>query len=347
VKFALVNNKKIEPTKGVTGVCPICGSKVIARCGEIKTHHWAHKNKCTDRWWENETEWHRNWKNQFPKEWQEIVHFDDTGEKHIADVKTSENWVVEFQHSSIKSEERTSRNEFYNQSGNLIWVVDGTRRKTDIKQFENEREFGCEICKDPPLVQVFSESRLLKEWGDSPSFVFLDFGGFEQEYLQCICTVHNGKNFITKVTKKRFVELLNGKKFGVNVMNRILEPLEEAEIQQEIKNKEEQIEILKESIASLNQTLKYKKTYKKDVKKGVITDKKIGYVIGICRNKYKSFDRVVASKILNNYVELLRNYNYSENEIVIEFDNNVIRRTQEISYWLEWKEFMQDLLENA
>jgi competence CoiA-like predicted nuclease len=112
MRFALSNNERIEPTKGAKGVCPSCGSELVAKCGEIKRHYWSHKKKCDDHWWENETEWHRNWKNQFPKEWQEVIHKDESGEKHIADVKTDEDWVVEFQHSAIASEERNSRDKF-------------------------------------------------------------------------------------------------------------------------------------------------------------------------------------------------------------------------------------------
>jgi competence CoiA-like predicted nuclease len=113
MKFALLNDKqRIEATKGAIGICPSCGSELVARCGEIKVHHWSHKKKCDDYSWENETEWHRNWKNEFPREWQEVIHKDESGEKHIADVKTDEDWVVEFQHSAIASEERNSRDKF-------------------------------------------------------------------------------------------------------------------------------------------------------------------------------------------------------------------------------------------
>ena len=345
MKFAKVDNKRIEATKGVKGICPVCGSEVIARCGEIKIHHWAHKNKCTDHWWENETEWHRNWKNQFPKEWQEIVHFDDSGEKHIADIKTPENWVVEFQHSAIKTEERRSRNEFYNKDSNLIWVVDGIRRKTDAEQFDDELKLGSQISTKPIFTQVSAESTLLKEWGYSESFVFLDFGDNEKEWLWCICP-HNGKNFITKVTRKRFVELLNKEKFGVNLMHQILEPLKEAEIQQQIQYKEGQIRFLKEDISQLQLSLDNSKSYKESISNEPAIKQKIGYVIGMCRNKYKSYERKSASSILNNYVEALRNSQLGNKEIVYEFDNNVIPKTQEIRYWLDWLKFMQALIKN-
>ena len=64
----------------------------------------------------------------FPVDWQEVIHFDGSGEKHIADVKTQTGYVLEFQHSYLDPEERRSRNVFYSK---LVWIVDGTRRETD------------------------------------------------------------------------------------------------------------------------------------------------------------------------------------------------------------------------
>ena len=84
MKFALVNKIKTEATPGSKGLCQICDSELVAKCGEIRVHHWSHKSKrdC-DPWWENESEWHRAWKNEFPIDWQEIVHHDENGERHI------------------------------------------------------------------------------------------------------------------------------------------------------------------------------------------------------------------------------------------------------------------------
>ena len=157
MKFALINGEKIEAKKGVNdAICPICKALVIPKCGEVKIHHWAHKKKIEcDHWWENETEWHRDWKNHFPADWQEIVHISDDNEKHIADIKTPSGLVVEFQHSSIETEEIISRNNFYK---NIVWVVDGKRRKNDEKFFNSEN------------------SRLIKQWGNIGKFVFIDFG---------------------------------------------------------------------------------------------------------------------------------------------------------------------------
>jgi competence protein CoiA len=139
MKFALIDNIRIEATKGAHGICPNCGSEVIAKCGERKVNHWAHKStRNCDPWWEPETEWHRSWKNNFPPEWQETSLRDEqTNEKHIADVRTSHGLVIEFQHSHIKPEERTAREAFYR---NMVWVVDGARLKNDYPRFVKARK---------------------------------------------------------------------------------------------------------------------------------------------------------------------------------------------------------------
>ena len=65
MKFALHGGKRVEAEANLKGaVCQVCKAEVIAKCGDIKIHHWAHKSKrkC-DHWWENETQWHRDWKN--------------------------------------------------------------------------------------------------------------------------------------------------------------------------------------------------------------------------------------------------------------------------------------------
>lgn len=136
MKYSLVDGVRVEPAPKLVGKCPSCGATMISRCGEIKVWHWAHKGKRScDPWWENETEWHREWKNRFPEPWQEIVLEDEqTGEKHIADVRTDDGFVIEFQYSAIKPEEQRARESFY---GRMVWVLSGARRKTDYKRFSN------------------------------------------------------------------------------------------------------------------------------------------------------------------------------------------------------------------
>ena len=238
MKFALFNDERIEATKGAKGKCPCCGSELIAKCGEVYAHHWAHKKKCVDHWWENEKEWHRNWKNQFPKEWQEVIHRDKSGEKHIADVKTSEGWAIEFQHSYLKPEERRSRNNFYNK---LIWVVDGMRRKTDVKQFQkilNKADF---VFHEPVLLDVNypEDCKLLKEWGNSSSLIFVDFDdsligyrdgyGSAEDLWLIYPQTSDSKVFISQFARSSFIELLNNNKCD-EIFDKLINP-----IQKEIK----------------------------------------------------------------------------------------------------------------
>ena len=138
MKLALVNGIKQEATKGTTGQCLCCGADVIAKCGKIRSNHWAHKNnkECSYSQKEPKTPWHINWQNCFPENWQEVICKDDkTNEKHIADIKTPNGLVVEFQHSAIANKEQLSRENFYRQQKGMIWVVDGTRNKNDFKRF--------------------------------------------------------------------------------------------------------------------------------------------------------------------------------------------------------------------
>ena len=226
MKFALVNGEKQEAAKGAKGVCQICGSEVIARCGEVKINHWAHKgNRNCDPWWENETDWHRSWKGNFPQDWQEKVHFDESGEKHIADVKTNSDWCIEFQHSYLNPEERRARNSFYRK---LVWVVDGARRKNDEKQFQKILSESARLPTQIPILQVHfpEECRLLKEWHDDNALVFFDFqeiGITEQPMLWFLFPkMPSGDTYISPFSRLNFIEFHNNNKFDELVKNTIL-----------------------------------------------------------------------------------------------------------------------------
>ncbi|WP_440873638.1 competence protein CoiA [Thalassotalea sp. PLHSN55] len=175
MRYAIIEGVKTEASPKLKGICSNCGAELVAKCGRVKVWHWAHKNKVEcDPWWENETEWHRNWKDFFPVEWQEVSHIDHkTGEKHIADVKNPYGLVIEIQHSPIKFEERLSREEFY---GDMIWIVDGKRGPLDESYFNMGRSGP--IQKDPLAYQVnwYGRSRLLHNWGESKVKVYIDFG---------------------------------------------------------------------------------------------------------------------------------------------------------------------------
>lgn len=176
MRFAVHEGQRIDATPGTKGQCPGCGAELIARCGTRKVWHWAHKGqRHCDNWWENETHWHRDWKNHFPTVWQEVAARDDRGELHIADIKTPKGLVVEFQHSYLKPEEARIRTEFHQP---MFWIVNGLRRQTDLKQFRAAIRDGVKHpTKDGIVHQVWVfDSRLLKEWVHVGVIVAFDFG---------------------------------------------------------------------------------------------------------------------------------------------------------------------------
>jgi hypothetical protein len=123
VQYALVESQRRQAFPGGHGICPECGAATVAKCGPRVIHHWAHAGrKDCDPWWENETAWHREWKNRFPEECREISYRADDGEVHRADIVTSTGIVIEVQHSPMNDAERISREAFYK---NLVWVIDG------------------------------------------------------------------------------------------------------------------------------------------------------------------------------------------------------------------------------
>lgn len=206
MKFALINGHRDLPTPKTIGECPTCGSELIAKCGEQKVWHWAHKARLhCDRWWEPETQWHREWKNKFPTDCQEIVHTAEDNERHIADVKTTQGKVIEFQHSYLQPEERRSREAFYE---DMVWVVDGLRRMRDPKKFD-------ELIRDSMIWNVapfevkltWIEGALLRDWFESKFPVLFDFGRPE---LWCLKPVKTNGAIFVPVDAEAFVGWCSG-----------------------------------------------------------------------------------------------------------------------------------------
>jgi hypothetical protein len=135
------------------------------------------------------------------------------GEKHIADVKTDQDWILEFQHSYIKLEERRAREGFYN---NLLWIVDGTRRKRDRTQFFRALEEGEFLSAKPHSRSVYIDAcTILKEWAESRVPVFFDFGEVDNGKpapLWCVLPVHSGahsgiKSYVVAFSRTDFIKL--------------------------------------------------------------------------------------------------------------------------------------------
>ena len=247
MKYAIVNNIRKEAFSiGEIGLCPCCKTEVRAYCGKKYINHWKHISKFhCDPWWENETKWHRDWKNHFPEECQEVVQKADDGEKHVADVKTKDGWVIEFQHSLIKPDERKSRNMFYPK---LVWIVNGSRRKTDLKQFKRVQKVSESLKIGPRIIHAhnvingYRKFKLFREWGNTKHLVFLDFNN-SAEYntpndIWCILPYLNDKGdvFLWKFKRYKFIKYLNDNRFDKWFNKNILRCGREGKLRQVLKN---------------------------------------------------------------------------------------------------------------
>lgn len=188
MEYSYVDGQRREPEPGLTGVCDLCGAKTVSKCGNVRIHHWAHwRRQNCDPWWENETEWHRAWKRQFPPHWREVSVESRHGERHRADVKTDSGCVIEIQHSSIKLDERRIREEFYN---NMLWVIDGLRLPSFWQSFDRQLSNGQVLENSPIELEIrFGNCSILKTWADSAKGVYIDFGNtaYSDERFEFAC----------------------------------------------------------------------------------------------------------------------------------------------------------------
>ncbi len=213
MKYALVDNERREAEPKMRGICPVCSQPVIAKCGEYKINHWAHvAHADCDKWWESETDWHRAWKNNFAPEWQEVIMRDaETGEKHVADVQTSDGLVIEFQHSSIKPEKQRSREAFYKK---MVWVVDGKRCPGDIIRFFKEPRY--QLGKSV-YFECYEEA-FPRNWRDCTVPVIMDFGTppEEPDYLYCLLPK---QDILVRILRQDFIKKVKEETWQPSIEN--------------------------------------------------------------------------------------------------------------------------------
>ncbi len=119
--YANVNGQRRLPGKGIRGNCPSCGAIVIAKCGSLVTHHWAHKSRAEcDPWSEPIGPWHLEWQSLVEDEFVEYLM-----KPHRADILGNKDVIVELQKSPIPLDHIAARESFY---GNMVWLFDATER---------------------------------------------------------------------------------------------------------------------------------------------------------------------------------------------------------------------------
>jgi hypothetical protein len=217
MQYAMSNGERREAERGLIGKCPICEVPVRPKCGKIRVPHWYHPPGHSEHRWEPETEWHRRWKDRFPKEWQEVCHRAENGERHLADVKTARGQVLEFQHSPISDEERSSREAIYRE---MCWVVDGSGSKNGRKTFVKALHVGRVLQQNPLKCAVpTASSTLLRKWEASQKVVVFDFGELEHSFgsfsfaapvlWMSLPERQNGETVLRPIYRSEFVDIMS------------------------------------------------------------------------------------------------------------------------------------------
>lgn len=127
---------KTTASPGAAGFCPHCDTPTIAKCGEIKAWHWAHKQRTNcDPWSEPESPWHLWWKEQVEQKNCEVT-IEKDGIRHRADIATPDGIIVELQHSSISPAVIAEREQFYDR---MVWLFDTKPFTQNFRLLDNEQ----------------------------------------------------------------------------------------------------------------------------------------------------------------------------------------------------------------
>lgn len=195
IRYANVNGIKRLPFRGGRAICSCCGSTLMAKCGEIVVHHWAHQaNKDCDTWSEGIGQWHISWQDLVNPE-----HIEVARGRHRADIVGDGGTVIELQHSPLPSEHIAAREKFY---GDMVWLFDATERFEAVNQGERAffslgRTKHLELCKKP---------------------VFLDFGHYIIQVDKFSDSISNVSGFGRVRSRQWFVDMFLSEvlAFGAN-----------------------------------------------------------------------------------------------------------------------------------
>lgn len=180
MEFALKDKSRVIATQtGDRASCPACGGEVVAKCGSIVIHHWAHKVADCDPWSEPEGPWHRAWKAIVAPSAREVV----IG-NHRADIVGNSGRVVELQHSPISPETIADREQFY---GRMVWLFDASGWVSSLRYPGIRPRYDAKaIVKVPASLELyqFDVMGLNLEWPRARKTIitatkpqFWDFGG--------------------------------------------------------------------------------------------------------------------------------------------------------------------------
>ena len=87
-------------------------------------------------------------------------------------ISSEKGYYIEVQHSSISDEEKTDRERFYK---DLVWVIDGSRRKRDYKKFFQYAGFWMLWPLEETQQLLFHKNAFPAEWEYRPVPVIFDW----------------------------------------------------------------------------------------------------------------------------------------------------------------------------
>lgn len=122
--IAIKDGQRIRPSLQIRrAICTCCNDEVVARTGEYKSWHWAHKSNSNCYMSKGKGEWHYRIQSFFDNN--EVEVRDPMWPNNIADICIRDErlrdgyLVIELQESSISGETIRSRNEAYK---NIFWI---------------------------------------------------------------------------------------------------------------------------------------------------------------------------------------------------------------------------------
>ena len=253
-----VESNKYTVNEYVT--CPICGEILIAKRGDVKMWHWAHKGK-NNCGYKPETQWHLYWKDWADKSGH-IIELKIGN--HIADIITRDFRIIELQHSHINKEALLNR--CYNaqkEDLKIDWIFDLSKQYNNGRLKMKEKNY---VVSDKKIIKITYEFCISKS-RQSMSYLFNNNLETKFGNVWFDLGISNKLFFVREMDKK------SGYGHIINIKNFFAENFFD-ELQNIIKNEENEYKYT-DDIISFNKTNNYtvRITFTSDEYKSVIYDK--------------------------------------------------------------------------